>query len=135
MFITERGRIVYNNIDERGRLASVITSNGHIVFPISIIGEHPIVSILSVSNYTISDELGANQSIIIITFDKDVTQYVAMLNGVDHTTGTLIHSGGALTAGIQGQVIIDWNELTTEGQNRINIYGQGADGSWTKYES
>jgi hypothetical protein len=94
----------------------------------------PTSTIVSVDRSKISDEVGMNQSIITIKFDTDVTQYVARLNGVDNTTGILVHSGGAVNANTNAQVIIDWNELTTEGSNRINIYGQNAYG-WTLYNT
>lgn len=92
----------------------------------------PVVSSIRTNKQKISDELGMNQSVITVQFDKDVTQYVARLNGVDHTTGELVHTGGAVLANSDAQVIIDWNELSSEGQNRINIYGQNATG-WTLY--
>jgi hypothetical protein len=94
----------------------------------------PIISSLTVNKLKISDETGMNQSIITIQFDKNFTQYVARLNGVDQNTGTLVHSGGALLANTNAQIIVDWNELSAEGQNRINIYGQNANG-WTAYNS
>lgn len=92
----------------------------------------PIVSIINTSKTTISGEAEMNQSIITIQFSTDVTQYVARVNGVDQNTGMLIHSGGAVSANTDAQIIVDWNELLSEGLNRINIYGQNADG-WTPY--
>lgn len=92
----------------------------------------PSVSIVNIDKPKISDEVGMNQSVVTVRFDTNVIQYVARLNGSDHTTGTLIHSGGAVLANTDIQVVVDWNELSSEGQNRINIYGQNADG-WTPY--
>lgn len=90
----------------------------------------PVVTQLNASKTKISDEPNVNQSIITVQFDTDVTQYVARLNGSDYNTGTLVHTGGAVAANTDAQVVIDWNELTTEGSNRINVYGQNASG-WT----
>lgn len=90
----------------------------------------PVVTQLNANKTKISDEVSVNQSIITVRFDTDVTQYVARLNGVDYNTGTLVHTGGAVLANTDAQVVIDWNELTTEGSNRINVYGQNANG-WT----
>jgi hypothetical protein len=93
-------------------------------------GGVPIVSTITTNRTKISDEVGINQSIITVQFDTDVTQYVARLNGVDYNTGTLVHTGGAVAANTDAQVVVDWTELTTEGSNRINVYGQNANG-WT----
>jgi len=90
----------------------------------------PIVTALTTNRAKISDEPNVNQSVITVRFDTDVTQYVARLNGVDYATGTLVHTGGAVAANTDAQIIVDWNELTTEGSNRINVYGQNANG-WT----
>jgi hypothetical protein len=92
----------------------------------------PTVTSLVANKTKISDEPNVNQSIITVQFDSDVTQYVARLNGSDYNTGTLVHTGGAVAANTNASIIIDWNELSTEGQNRINIYGQNANG-WTAY--
>lgn len=74
-----------------------------------------------------------NQSTITVRFDSDVVEYVARLNGTDHLTGINVHQGGNAIANTNVQVIIDWNELSSEGANRINIYGKGLDGQWTPY--
>lgn len=81
----------------------------------------------------ISDEIDMNQSIITVQFDTDVIEYVARLNGSDYSTGSLVHQGGAVPANTDAQVIIDWDELPSEGVNRINIYGKSVDGQWTPY--
>lgn len=93
----------------------------------------PSITSIIPSKQKISDEIDNNQSVITVRFDKNVVEYVARLNGTSYNTGTLVHQGGAVTANTNTQVIIDWNELVTEGQNRINIYGKDADGLWTPY--
>ena len=93
----------------------------------------PNVKTVLTDKQKISDEIGNSQSIITVQFDTDVSEYVARLNGVDYSTGVLVHQGGAVSANMNTQVIIDWNELSNEGDNRINIYGKGLDGQWTPY--
>jgi hypothetical protein len=94
---------------------------------------YPKMTLVSVNREKISDELGMNQAIITVKFDQDIQSYKAMLNGVDHTTGILVHSGTSATANTDVDIVIDWNELTSEGENRINIYGQSLSGEWTAY--
>jgi len=95
----------------------------------------PIINISSVSKTKISDEPDMNQSIIKVSFDQDIVEYIAKLNGVDHTTGETVHIGGAVLKNQEADVIIDWDELTVEGQNRINIYGKNSNGDWTEYSN
>jgi hypothetical protein len=94
----------------------------------------PIVSIESVSRTKISDEEGMNQSIIKVKFDRSVQAYKAMLNGVSHSTGVIVHNGSYALTNEVVDIIIDWNELSSEGENKINIYGQSGDGTWTGQE-
>lgn len=94
---------------------------------------HPVITKLVVDKEKISDEETMNQSIITVQFDKDVSEYVARLNGSDYSTGALVHQGGAVSANTDAQAIIDWDELSSEGANRINIYGKGENGQWTPY--
>lgn len=96
---------------------------------------YPICSIVSTSKPKISDEVGKNQTIITFKFDKDVVQWIAKLNGSDNATGTTVDSGTTLSANTNATATIDWNEGLSEGQNRINIYGKLADGTWTQYNS
>lgn len=92
----------------------------------------PLVSSIVTNKSKISDETGMNQSVITFQFDKNVEQYVARLNGSNQDTGVLIDSGGAVLANTNIQITVDWNELASEGLNRINIYGKNASG-WTPY--
>lgn len=99
-------------------------------------GTAPKVSIVSISKSKISGQSGMNQSIITVKFDKDITRCVARLNGSSYDTGTIVHDVTAsILANTEVQVIIDRSELASEGQNKINIYGQGTDGTWTPYEA
>lgn len=89
------------------------------------------VNVVSISKNKISKVDGMNQSIITVYFEEDVNRYVARLNGVDHNTGDIVHDGEFAKAFEEVQIIIDWNELSTEGENKINIYGLSANGIWT----
>lgn len=93
----------------------------------------PMVKSIIIDRIRISDEPGVNRSIITVQFDQDVTEYVARLDGVDYSTGILVHQGGMVSANTDAQVIIDWDELTNEGMNKINIYGKSVNG-WTIQE-
>ena len=93
----------------------------------------PLVKSINPSKRKISGINDSSQSIITIQFDKDVTEYVARLNGSSFDTGQVVHVGGAILANTNTYVIIDWDELDNEGENRINIYGKGSDGQWTPY--
>ncbi|MBO0962391.1 hypothetical protein J1P26_22065 [Neobacillus sp. MM2021_6] len=95
----------------------------------------PAVTIVSTSRSKLSDEVGMNQSIITFKFDQDVTEWRVRVLGIDPNTGTLADSGGAVAANTNITASVEWNELYQEGQNRINIYGKGKDGSWTAYSS
>lgn len=97
-------------------------------------GIPPTVSIIRADKYKISDEEGFNQSIITVSFDMDVQSYVARLNGSDYSTGILVDSGGDILKGEEVDIVVDWDELLYEGENRINIYGQSLDGVWTPYQ-
>lgn len=92
----------------------------------------PVVSVTNISRTKISDEAGVNQSLITLKFDKNVIAWKLKSLGVSHDTGVLVESGDILIAGTETTATIDWNELNTEGLNRINIYG--FDGAfWTPY--
>lgn len=95
----------------------------------------PIATVTNIDKREISRILGAHEATIQFSFDKDVVAYTVRVGGVDHTTGYEGDSGGAVTKGTTIYAVIDGNELQTEGDNRVNIYGQGADGKWSPYES
>lgn len=95
----------------------------------------PIATVTNIDKRTISRNIGEHEAVIQFSFDKDVQQYTVRVGGVDHTTGYEGDSGGAKTAGTTIYAVIDGNELQTEGDNRVNIYGQGNDGKWSPYES
>lgn len=92
----------------------------------------PSITITSVSKQKISDETGMNTSTIKFTFSEPVVQWSARLNGVSHTTGVELGSGTNVAQGVEATLIVSWNQLSSEGANRINFYG--FDGTnWTTY--
>lgn len=53
---------------------------------------NPIGTVTNVSKSRISDESGMNQAVITVTFDQDIVEFKAMLNGADYLTGTVVDS-------------------------------------------
>lgn len=117
----------------------------------------PIVNVVSVSRDKISDEIGMNKTLVTIEFDQDVQGYTVNVNGVSFSTGKVIEyvtkyirdyasvSVASLSNSkvsdmrrfAQGQRVeieVDNTELYEEGNNRVNLYGQAIDGSWTQYD-
>lgn len=91
----------------------------------------PIATIVSSTRTRISKQIGAEKSLVTFKFDKDVQAYKVMVGGSDYMTGVLADSGGAKTANTNIIAEIDHTELSTEGLNRVTIYGQGTDGTWS----
>ncbi|AKQ08505.1 hypothetical protein PQE66_gp190 [Bacillus phage PBC2] len=91
----------------------------------------PIASVISSTKSKISRISGQNKTYITFKFDKDVQAYKVMVGGVDYQTGYLADSGGAKTANTEIIAEIDDKELSVEGLNRVTIYGQGTDGTWS----
>ncbi|UGO51055.1 concanavalin A-like lectin/glucanase [Bacillus phage vB_BanS_Nate] len=92
----------------------------------------PIASIVSSTRTKISKISGAEKALVTFKFDKDVQEYKVMVGGSDYQTGILADSGGAKTANTNIVAEIDYTELSVEGLNRVIIYGQGTDGTWSK---
>lgn len=97
---------------------------------------YPICTIASTNKTKISDENGMSQCAVTFKFDKDIQAYSVRLLGTSFDTGTVVDSGtGTIAAGTPITAYVDWNEGLSEGNNRINIYGQAFDGTWTAYGS
>lgn len=94
----------------------------------------PIPTIVDVSDYVISDEPNMNTSLITFTFDQDVTEWTVNVIGTSNSTGVVADSGGFAASGTQLQAVVDWNELYSEGENKVNIYGKNSNGDWTLYQ-
>lgn len=91
----------------------------------------PIATVVSTTRTKISRITGAEKTLITFKFDKDVQAYKVMVGGSDYMTGLLGDSGGAKTANTNIVAEIDHTELSIEGLNRVTIYGQGTDGTWS----
>lgn len=124
--LTEHGRGVYGNLTDLGFKIFGIPSVGGITNP-------PNVTIVSVDHYTISNQDGMNFSDVTFYFDTDVTSWTINLLGVSNDTGTVLISGGAVSANTNMTATIYGNQLTSEGSNQLNLYGQNTIG-WTPYE-
>jgi Concanavalin A-like lectin/glucanases superfamily len=96
---------------------------------------YPSVNFIDVDTYKVSRILGFDLTTVRFKFDKDVTEWKVNLLGTSHDTGTLLDSGASLTANTEGFSVVYGTELSSEGQNRINVYGKDADGNWTPYTS
>jgi hypothetical protein len=95
----------------------------------------PMVTITNQNRYVISQKDGFSMSTATFKFDKDIVEWKINLQGAGHDTGTLINYGNELSANTEIEAIVGWDDLSQEGQYRINIYGKDSDGNWTPYES
>lgn len=95
----------------------------------------PSVTVTSISRSVLSPVAGMDTSTVRFTFSEDVVQWTARLDGVSYDTGTEVGSGGAVTQGVEAELVITYTQLTTEGNNRINLYGLDGEGAWTLYDS
>lgn len=108
-----------------------ITQNYNNGLNIGLGSSAPIATVVSTTRTKISRVTGAEKTLITFKFDKDVQAYKVMVGGSDYMTGLLGDSGGAKTANTNIVAEIDHTELSIEGLNRITIYGQGTDGTWS----
>jgi hypothetical protein len=116
----------------------------------------PIVTIVSVDRVKISANDGVNKSIVTFAFDVPVQAYTVNDLGVSYNTGTIADSKSLYVSDLSNNTVssissktvkeirqidetvniqaeIDHNELSQEGDNRINIYGKSLDGTWSSY--
>ncbi len=94
------------------------------------------INITSVTRYAISAVLGFDVSTVKFTSDIFLAEWVARAAGTDHATGTLVGSGGSLTAGNEGFFVVEHDEIVNlgDGTHRINVYGKNEAGVWSEYE-
>ena len=116
----------------------------------------PVVDIQEVTAYRLSLQEGHNSTLATFTFDRDVQAFSINHLGVSPDTGIVIDSlyknvenlamrsvldisqitvadARKIDASVVITTQIDAFVLTSEGANRINVYGQGLDGLWTLY--
>lgn len=98
----------------------------------------PVVTIVSISKSKISKIVGMEKTIIKFKFDIDVVDWVVRVSGTSSSTG--IYADGSdgnwevIPANTVLTATVDWTECYREGDNRVNIYGQGIDAAWTFYD-
>jgi hypothetical protein len=96
----------------------------------------PIVNIINTDRLKISDEPGMDRMNVTFRFvNYPVENWTVNLNGTSFDTGIVIQSGLSSNGDQNITVEVDYTELSTEGLNRINIYGRSAsfDKSWSEY--
>jgi len=125
-----KGYIYSTKIYNRVLTPEEITQNYNNGINVGLVSK-PTANIISVSKPKISRISGQDRTYITFKFDKDVQAYKVMVGGVDYNTGLLADSGGAKTANTEIVAEIDYSELSIEGSNRITIYGQSTDGTWS----
>jgi len=128
-----KGYIYSTKIYNRVLTPEEITQNYNNGINIGLVNK-PIANIISVSKPKISRISGQDRTYITFKFDKDVQAYKVMVGGSDYQTGFLADSGGAKSANTDIVAEIDYSELSIEGSNRVTIYGQGLDGTWSTKE-
>lgn len=117
----------------------------------------PLVTSLVATKTKISDEIGMNQSTLTFAFDQNIVEFTVNLDGSAPTNGTVLDSAVENVGTVKTQTvatiktqtvlntliltptgtgidsIIYHTDLTTEGLNRINVYGKNTNGEWTPY--
>lgn len=93
----------------------------------------PVITIVSVSGYKISDEPGKSRCTVVFKADQDIEEWAVKVGGNSPDTGVTAESGGAVAANTEITAYIDWNEGLVEGENEINIYARNSSNEWTPY--
>lgn len=124
------GKIYTVRVYNKALTDEEVFSNYTNALDIGISAPVPIATVVSASKPKISRQNGAEKTYVTFKFDKDITSYVVRVGGSDYQTGFLADSGGAITANTEIVAEIDHTELSSEGINRINVYGQGS-GGWS----
>lgn len=125
-----QGKIYTVRIYNKALTDAEVISNYNNSMDIGLVAPVPIGEIISASKPKISRQTGAEKTYITFKFDKDITSYVVRVGGSDYQTGYLADSGGTVLANTEIVAEIDHTELSSEGINRVNIYGQGS-GGWS----
>lgn len=91
----------------------------------------PIITVTNYTKDTISDEVGYQTSTVTFESDQDLVEWEARADGTGHGSGTLVGSGGAVTADTPVQFDVDYTELIGGDKTyQINVYGKNSDGAW-----
>lgn len=94
----------------------------------------PIISVISISKIRISNKVGYTRCIVTFKANEDLAAWELRAGGEGAGQGTLVESGGSLSAGTTVEAYIDYNELPYEAEWRINIYAKDLAGNWTPYD-
>lgn len=94
----------------------------------------PIISVISISKIRISNKVGYTRCTVTFKANEDILEWELRAGGEGPGQGTLVESGGSLSAGTTVDAYIDYNELPYEAEWRINIYAKDKAGNWTPYD-
>lgn len=115
-----------------GQGNSGVTFDNFHIDKIAVTPSTPVVTIVSVDHYKISNKSGINQSDLVFMFDTNVTNWTVNIIGTSPSGGTVVASGGAVSGNTNISVVIPYNDMYQEGNNQVNIYGENSSG-WTPY--
>lgn len=129
------GRFVHKRHDEFGKpVMNASTQFGYPLGNIIIDNVPPCITLLSVDKYRISAQSGENRCTVKFKVNEDILEWELRAGGEGPGQGTLVESGGSLSAGTEVEAYIDYNELPYEAEWRINIYAKDLAGNWTPYD-
>ena len=129
------GRFVHKRHDEFGKpVMNASTQFGYPLGNIIIDNVPPCITLLSVDKYRISAQSGENRCTVTFKANEDLAAWELRAGGEGPGQGTLVESGGSLSAGTTVEAYIDYNELPYEAEWRINIYAKDLAGNWTPYD-
>lgn len=129
------GRFVYKNHDEFGKpIMHSHNQFGYLIANIIIDNIPPCITIIDISNNRISSQPGKNRCTVTFKANEDLAAWELRAGGEGAGQGTLVESGGSLSAGTTVEAYIDYNELPYEAEWRINIYAKDLAGNWTPYD-
>lgn len=120
--LDEYGRPVFDGMDLHGYYISISDN-----IP-------PCITIIDISNNRISAQPGKNRCTVTFKANEDLAAWELRAGGEGPGQGTLVESGGSLSAGTTVEAYIDYNELPYEAEWRINIYAKDLAGNWTPYD-
>lgn len=114
----------------------------------------PVITITSINRIKISNKDGRHRALIKFTSDQDLVDFIVKVNGTSHSTGSdadysysrYIYPSNSLypsssvylkdyllKVGEEEIAIVDYTELSGEGDYRINVYGCNSNGEWSNY--
>ena len=129
------GRFIHKRHDEFGKpVMNTSTQFGYPLVNIIIDNVPPCISIIGIDRLKISNVQGKNRCTVTFKANEDILEWELRANGSGPGQGTLVESGGSLSAETTVEAYIDYNELPYEAEWRINIYAKDLAGNWTPYD-